>query len=746
MYCCIVVLCLLAAAQADYKNPNTAGGRSAMVHLFEWPWRSIARECEDFLGPNGFGGVQVSPPNEHRIIDRPDWDNNVVRPWYESYQPISYKLESRRGNRAEFIDMVQRCNNAGVRIYVDAVVNHMCGEDAMTGVGSGSSPYETQTFNFYGVPYTSPNFNVPNGNCGTGSGKIENYGDVNQVRNCNLVGLMDLITGDDYVRGKIVDYFNDVIDIGVAGFRVDAAKHMWPEDCQAIFDGTNNLNTAYFPENSRALFYQEVIDKGGEPVTAGQYKDFGRVTDFIYGGTVSAAFGGRMSLNDLQNFGSGNGAHHNLYDNDALVFVDNHDNQRGHGGGGSLLTFNQADDYKLAIAFMLSWPHGFPRIMSSYKFDQDWTGPPADNDWNTVEPTFNADGSCVSTDSYGWVCEHRWRGIKNMVEWRNQAGTEPVQNFWGDYSRLAFSRGNRAFIAIGRGGSSINEQLQTGLPSGEYCNMAVVDYDSSAKSCTGHSTVIVDSSGYADISISGNGADNLLFIHVGASKDGPIVAPTSDPNEPTLVPTQGPTGGPQPTSPAGWERTVIFIYKPTSNGQDVFVRGGIDHSKRSGCSNNADSNNNCAMPITHRIGGGNSKFNDWKSGDDFLDWYGAESDQGKNQGQSAEGTPLVWTTNDAGYQHKVDTDGYGYTSLNVWGEHYWMLDINMDCSKTEEGWFELKGILKSGGAEWESDRNQGSCSGSAGGSAPYSTGNHFARCGYLNKFSFNSNDCQIENL
>ena len=28
---------------------------------------------------------------------------------------------------------------------------------------------------------------------------------------------------------------NKLIDIGVAGFRIDAAKHMWPGDLQAIF-------------------------------------------------------------------------------------------------------------------------------------------------------------------------------------------------------------------------------------------------------------------------------------------------------------------------------------------------------------------------------------------------------------------------------------------------------------------------------------------------------------------------------
>ena len=33
---------------------------------------------------------------------------------------------------------------------------------------------------------------------------------------------------------------NNLIDIGVAGFRVDAAKHMWPADMGAIFGKLKN--------------------------------------------------------------------------------------------------------------------------------------------------------------------------------------------------------------------------------------------------------------------------------------------------------------------------------------------------------------------------------------------------------------------------------------------------------------------------------------------------------------------------
>lgn len=49
---------LLAGALAQ-KDPHYMENRTTMVHLFEWKFSDIARECEQFLGPMGYGGVQV---------------------------------------------------------------------------------------------------------------------------------------------------------------------------------------------------------------------------------------------------------------------------------------------------------------------------------------------------------------------------------------------------------------------------------------------------------------------------------------------------------------------------------------------------------------------------------------------------------------------------------------------------------------------------------------------------------------
>jgi len=509
-----VLLAFICCWVADaHHDPNVKDGRSVAVHLFEWKWTEIAKECERFLGPNGFAAVQVSPPNEHAVVGAP-W-----RPWWESYQPVSYKLESRRGNRQQFADMVRRCNNQGVRIYVDAVVNHMAANGG-NGRGSGGSGYNPGSLSYSGVPFGGNDFNGRD-NCHTGSGNIENYGDANQVRNCRLVGLPDLRVGSGYVRGKIAGYFNDLISLGVAGIRIDAAKHMWPGDIHAILGMTRNLNTDHgFKSGARLFVYQEVIDMGGEPIKKGEYVGNGRVTEFKYGIFMGQLGRRQNQLKNFRSFGSSWGM---LGSNDAWVFVDNHDNQRGHGGGGAVVTHREPTAYKIANAFMMAFPYGFPKIMSSYTNaggitgGNNWVGPPANGDGSIRDVPIKGDGTCGDN----WVCEHRWRQIRNMVGWRNAAGMSGVANWWDNgNNQIAFSRGNRAFIAFNNEDGVLDRTLSTGLPAGAYCD--VMSGDPTKTGCTGN-VVNVDGAGRAHIVAKparNYDTDPIVAIHVNAKSGG----------------------------------------------------------------------------------------------------------------------------------------------------------------------------------------------------------------------------------
>ncbi|KAH9519300.1 Alpha-amylase A type-1/2 [Bulinus truncatus] len=445
LLCFLLTLSLGAAwGVAPYHDPH-CGGKQVIVHLFEWKWTDIAKECERYLGPKGFCGVQISPPMEHAMITT-DGD----RPWWERYQPISYKLVSRSGNEEQLKDMVQRCKAAGVRIYVDAVVNHMAGL-GRKGVGTAGSTFDSDKHDFPGVPFTLENFNT-RADCPSGDGNVNNYGDPKNVRDCYLVGLTDLKASQPYVQDKISGYFNHLIDLGVAGFRVDAAKHMWPKDLEAILTKTHDL-----PEGGRPFFYHEVIDRNDGAIKVNEYFHLGYVTEFRYMQKIREGATG-----DLGRLGA-------VYDpgwgmappDQAFVFVDNHDTQRGN----EALTYKNGADYKRAVAFTLANNYGFTRVMSSYYFTDNAAGPPRNADMSAKDVIIKADGSCDN----GWVCEHRWKCIGNMAMFRNAVAGTSVDNFKYENGVLSFNRGNKGFFAMGVNSFSVS--VNTGLPAGEYCDL-----------------------------------------------------------------------------------------------------------------------------------------------------------------------------------------------------------------------------------------------------------------------------------
>ncbi|BCJ60923.1 hypothetical protein Jiend_43450 [Micromonospora endophytica] len=58
-----------------------------------------------------------------------------------AYQPVSYRIESRKGTRAQFKSMAHTCHAAGAKVIVDAVVNHMSGQ-TNGGTGWAGSAYQ----------------------------------------------------------------------------------------------------------------------------------------------------------------------------------------------------------------------------------------------------------------------------------------------------------------------------------------------------------------------------------------------------------------------------------------------------------------------------------------------------------------------------------------------------------------------------------------------------------------------------
>uniref|UniRef100_A0A5S6QPW1 Alpha-amylase n=1 Tax=Trichuris muris TaxID=70415 RepID=A0A5S6QPW1_TRIMR len=692
----LYIICQLLAVQSTrqedcYDALQVPEDQSTVVHLFEWKWDDIAAECENYLQYTGIGAVQVSPPNEHAIFEV-----NGDRPWRLRYQPVSYKLESRSGTEQQFADMVKRCHKVGIRIIVDAVINHMTGAN-MSGQGSGGSYYNSTPFkeSFSAVPYSAEDFNdeVCNRN-------IENYNDPWEVRNCRLVSLLDLKLSRPEVQEKIATYLNHLIDLGVAGFRIDAAKHMYPDDIERILKRLKKLNTEFFPPGKCPFIVHEVIDQGPESIKGSEYTRIGRITNFRYGLDLSAAVNHVKNFMYYENFGEGWAywASH-----DVLVFIDNHDSQRGSGGEGAVLTYRNGDRYIMAVSFMLAWPYGLPRIMSSYCFKDHDGGPPSTGSpyFITKSPSFKPSGECDQAS--GWVCEHRWPAIKRMTFFRSAVVDQPVGNSITEDNRIAFSRGNKGFFALNNDPKQAwTRNLKTGLQPGLYCDM--ISGEVNGQTCTGKSA-IVNKDGTTD-----------LFL-----RSGEALAISSV----SLV-----------SLPPSYKHTIIFVRKETSFGQNVFLRGG--NSKHttpagSGLKVNTDS----AIPIVHIADARNEDvpFKEWRKNDATLNWHGSESFQGLYKNESALGSPLLWTTD-----NKLRAE---FNAHNKYGDHFWMLDVMMDCSKTSGGWFEFKAITNT----HEISVKQTKCT--ENGDAiklPYTTENNLGLCGYVNVYDFSQLLCKFEKV
>jgi alpha-amylase len=472
----------LSSALSGEGTERSRPSQAAFVHLFEWQWEDVAQECETFLAANGYGAVQLSPAMEHVVIPGKGY------PWWQRYQPVSYKIDSRSGDRSQFAAMVQRCHAAGIKLYADAVINHMAALEQ--GVGNAGSSFTK--YNYPGL-YQPSDFH----NC---QKTITDYNNRQEVTECELVGLADLNTKSDEVQQRIADYMIDLVHLGIDGFRIDAAKHMDSKDIAAILQ---RVNDAVEPG---PYIYQEVIDPGNEVIRKSEYYANGKVIEFEYGRILGETFLGvnGKTLSQLQNLGESWGL---MPSEKAIVFVDNHDKQRGHGGGGTYLTYKEGALYDLANLFMLAFPYGTPQVMSSYAFATESQGPPADASGNTYPIYRNGQAQC----SEAWVCEHRHLPIAALVKFHSQIPADtPLTDWWSKGNQIAFGRGSSGFVVINREAQPLRQTFQTGLAAGVYCNV-VTGRVASHGSCTGDS-VRVDRQGRVHVELDGLAA---IAIHPG---------------------------------------------------------------------------------------------------------------------------------------------------------------------------------------------------------------------------------------
>jgi len=236
----------------EYEN----GLKGSIVELFGWPYEDIAEECE-FIGHAGYLGVKIYSPNEH-ILTYDLVENNVVNPWWYITQTVSYKLNSRLGDKKQLKCMIDTCRKYNVRVYAGISINHMTGggndmyDDHRAGsseqcihwgpkTGSAGSPfwtisnrYENNSYTekrpvleYPSVPYFPSDFH-----CRL---EIQNWFDIDQLINGWLSGMADVNIEKGYVQQRIADFITELLSLGMSGVSIANGKQMLPESIAKIF-------------------------------------------------------------------------------------------------------------------------------------------------------------------------------------------------------------------------------------------------------------------------------------------------------------------------------------------------------------------------------------------------------------------------------------------------------------------------------------------------------------------------------
>lgn len=477
-------------ATAAPEKPGRSSATPVLANLFEWNWPSVAKECTTQLGPAGYAGVQVAPPQDStKRTSVGNGSDDVLHPWWEVYQPADYRLTSRMGTEAQFKAMVKTCRAAGVKVYVDAVINHMTGQ--------GTTSYGGETFTKYAYPglYSASDFHGYPANCpvppasgsADGEGSIRDFNDYRQVFDCELVGLSDLNTSKAKVRSTLAAYLNKLLSYGVSGFRVDAAKHVGQGDLAAI---QSRLRRTV--DGTRPYFALEVGAGSPGRISPAAFTGQGQVLGFDYTSAIQNAFKSYDdsstprndgNIGDLKVFGEAAGL---LPSANELVFIQNHDTERN----GSSLNYKDPNNL-IATQFMLAYPYGTPQVYAGFTFGTD----------TNQSPPSTADGLITNTDcgSAAWNCTDRQLGVKGMVRFHNRVGQAPVRNWYDDGTNLiAFSRGNVGFFSTNNATKAKTVTVRTGLPAGRYCD--VIHGVKHGGTCSGP-TVRVRANGTAMITV-----------------------------------------------------------------------------------------------------------------------------------------------------------------------------------------------------------------------------------------------------
>ncbi len=328
-----------AASSVDFMVDDQQDG--SILQCFNWSFTAIKNNMSK-IAEQGFTAVQTSPI---QTAKEGTAGKTAKGSWWVQYQPADFTIETNAngtgalGTATEFRAMCDEAHKYGVRVIVDAVLNHMANKSKNDLSPAIPEKYRNNSSFWHDISKNS---------------WYESRYDITQF--C-MDGVPDLNTGSSDVQNAAISFLKECIDCGADGFRFDGAKHIEvPVDSgfgSQFWPNVLGATTSY-AQSTRGItpyYYGEVLDKptGDSDISNGQNvaNSYSKYMSITMSGVSN-------SIRGSVNSGDANGAKRSDY---------SFDGGAGSVSGKKAVLWNESHD---------TYQAGSSSGVSDYKMNQTW--------------------------------------------------------------------------------------------------------------------------------------------------------------------------------------------------------------------------------------------------------------------------------------------------------------------------------------------------------------------------------------
>lgn len=444
----VLALALLTPAIGAAKdrithNPD-ATNTETILHVWSWNFPTIAKNMKT-IADAGFTMLQTSPVQQHfnpegkitKIFDGGGKDGS----WYYYYQPTDWKIGNAIvGTREQMKEMMDSASKYNVQVLVDVLPNHTAfdvdavSDDFYKAVGGRDRMFHSK-----------------------GLTPINNYNDREQCTLWAMGSLPDVNTENPDFQKYYLTFVNDLLSLGVHGFRYDTAKHIGvhsdPVDTASgvkendfwdVVTGRKSVKGVSLSQPYDSLFvYGEVLQDKNVPEL--EYADYMGQTASGYGHVLREALA-KGSVNGLDIVSW----HHQAAPEYLTTWVESHDTYCNAHESASLTD----DQIRTGWVFLTARQNGVPLFFSRPM------GSTRENYWGD-----NVIGARGNDEFFHpeVVAVNKFR--------KAMSGQKEDLQFSPDGSILLVNRGKKGAAVVNISSVAGFVDLPTGLPDGVYTDV-----------------------------------------------------------------------------------------------------------------------------------------------------------------------------------------------------------------------------------------------------------------------------------